>query len=432
MNIIDLIEKKKAKQALTEQEVNFFFNEYIKNHTIKDYQASSLLMAIYFNGLNEKEVYYFTKATLESGKTFNFNEVKGIKIDKHSTGGVGDKVSMILAPICVALGLKVCKLSGIGLGHTGGTLDKLASIGINTNLKREQYLKILKKDGMFVISQTPEICPADKEIYALRNSTATIDSLPLIACSVVAKKIAFKTDYVFIDLKVGSGAFCSTISQAKKLAHIMMDLFKKFHHKAVVHLTNMDQPIGTNVGNAIEVQGAIDYLLGKPENVAIKELIDEFVIDILLTTKKASNKKHAQKMINEVIDNKKAYEIFIKWAIDQGADEKTLRSNFFKPKYKYEIKSPNTGYITYKSAKELGLISLELGAGRLTKESSVDYHAGIHLNKSHNDHIKKGEILGILYSSKPIKKELVTRFIDNVKFSTTKFKDIKQIIEVIK
>lgn len=432
MTIIDIIEKKKQKQVLTEKEINFFINGYTKSQSIKDYHAAALLMAILLNGFNDLETYYFTKAILNSGKIIDFKQIPGIKIDKHSTGGVGDKVSLILAPICVALGLKVCKASGSGLGHTGGTLDKLMSIRVKTNLSKKQYFHLLKKDGMFIISQTPEICPADKPIYMLRNATATIDTLPLIAASVVAKKLAFKSDYVFIDIKVGSGAFCTTIAKAKELARIMMFLFKKFKHRAVIHLTDMSQPLGTNVGNAIEVVGAIDYLKGHPENSAIKDLIDGFIVDILLTTKKAKTPKQAQEMIDEVIQSGKAYQVFKKWAIDQGSSENILKNKIFRPAYTADIKASKSGYIKYISTKEIGTISLLLGAGRLTKDAWVDLQAGIKLHATYNNLVKKNQIVASLYSSKPIDSELIKQFHSNIAYSNKPYPAIKQIIEVIK
>ncbi|MCF0126806.1 MAG: thymidine phosphorylase [Clostridia bacterium] len=313
MNIIDLITKKAEGHELSEKEIFYFVNEYTKtNPSITDYQAASLLMAIKLKGMTTKETYFLTKAIIETGETFDLSSVKGIKIDKHSTGGVGDKVSLILAPICVALGLKVAKLSSIGLGHTGGTIDKLASIGINTVMTNKQALKNLKDVGMFIMAQTPEICPADKVLCSIRNATATVEALPLICASVLSKKIALKTDYIFIDLKYGSGAFMKDAKHAIECGKLMMQVLKMFKRKGLIHITCMKQPLGRYIGNTIEVRCAMDFLKGKASNPFVKELIYEFVADILMSTKKVKTKQQGYKMIDEVIHNGKAFECFKK------------------------------------------------------------------------------------------------------------------------
>lgn len=431
MDILSIIEHKRDNKALSQNEIEYFINEYTIKHTITDYQAAALLMAIYLNGLNDKETYYLTNAMINSGTTMDLSSVKGIKVDKHSTGGVGDKVSLILSPLCVALGIKVAKISGRGLGHTGGTLDKLDSINVNTNITKAKAINLLKSNGMFIMSQTEDICTADKYLYALRNSTATVSCLPLIAASVLCKKLALKTDVVYIDLKVGSGAFCKNIAEARKLAKIMMSLFKQFKRKGVIHITNMTQPLGTCIGNAIEVKAAMDFLDGKSENNKIKELIYDFMVDICLSTKICKTKTQAIAKIDEAIQSKKALEIFKSWCVSQGSNMKLLDSNFFKPKYKLDVKSTKSGYIKYISTKEVGMVSFFLGAGRLRKEDPIDYQAGILLHKTINDKVKKGDVLATLYSSKPIKKSLVQRFLDNIAYSNNKHLEQKEIIEVI-
>jgi pyrimidine-nucleoside phosphorylase len=310
MDILNIIEKKRLSQTLNEAEILFFINEYTKNKTIPDYQAAAFLMACAINGLNSDETFYLTNAMLHSGNMVNLKSVPGIKIDKHSTGGVGDKVSFILTPICVALGLKVAKLSGKGLGHTGGTIDKLESIGVNCNLRSSQALKLLDKVGAYIMAQTSDIVPADKMLYNLRNATSTVQSLPLIAASIVSKKLALCTDYVFLDVKVGDGGFCPTLACAKELAHIMLNMFKRFKRKAIIHITNMQQPLGRAIGNAIEIKASIDFLNNKPENQEIKDLIYDFATDILLTVKKAKTRKEALGKVNEVITNGTALKCF--------------------------------------------------------------------------------------------------------------------------
>jgi pyrimidine-nucleoside phosphorylase len=310
MDILSIIGKKKQKQTLTKSEIDFFINEYTVKKSIQDYQAAALLMAINLNGLNHDEIFWLTDAMLKSGKIIDLRSCPGIKIDKHSTGGVGDKVSLILAPICVALGLKVAKLSGKGLAHTGGTIDKLESVGIEPCFNEHKYVGLLKKAGMFIVAQTEDIVPADKYLYSLRNATDTVQSFPLIAASIVSKKMALKTDYVFLDVKVGDGGFCDTIAKAVHLSTLMLDLFKKYKRKAVIHITNMNQPLGRAVGNAIEVKAAINFLKDNPECKEIKDLIYHFVSDICITTKIVKDKKTAYKRIDEVIKNGKALHAF--------------------------------------------------------------------------------------------------------------------------
>ncbi|MCF0227697.1 MAG: thymidine phosphorylase [Malacoplasma sp.] len=432
MHVIDLINKKAAGKELSEKEIRYFITEYTKKQpTITDYQASSLLMAIRLKGMTIQETYYFTKATIDSGVVFDLKSVAGIKIDKHSTGGVGDKVSLILGPICVALGFKVAKLSSIGLGHTGGTIDKLASIGVNTVMTNSQALKDLKKVGMFIMAQTPQICPADKILCSIRNATGTVEALPLICASVLSKKIALKTDYIFIDLKYGSGAFMDTPKKAVECGKLMMKVLKMFNRKGLIHITSMIQPLGRCIGNTIEVRCAMDFLKGKPSNEFVKELIYEFAADILLSTKKCKSKEGAYKRIDDVIKSGKAYKCFCDWAIAQGSSKAILESEIFRPHYKCEVKATNNGYVAYTSAKEIGMISCFLGAGRIKKEDIVDPQAGIYLNRAYNDYVKKGETLATLYSSSPIPKDLVKRFQNNTQYSNKRFPHVKPIYEVI-
>jgi pyrimidine-nucleoside phosphorylase len=308
MNILDIINKKRLKQSLNEDEIKFFVIEYTKNHTITDYQAAALLMAIVINGMDQNETYFLTKYMLQSGKVADYSKIKGIKIDKHSTGGVGDKVSIILMPICAFFGLKIAKMSGRGLGHTGGTIDKLESIDFNFNLKKGDDIKLLNNVGMFIMSQTADVAPADGVIYALRNSTSTVESIPLIASSVVSKKLALNTDFIFLDVKIGDGAFMKDLKSATALSQCMLDILTKFKKKSVIHITNMDQPLGRAIGNAIEIKAALDFLKEKYECMQIKELIYTFASDILVATKICKDKKSALTQIITNIKNGKIYE----------------------------------------------------------------------------------------------------------------------------
>ncbi|MDR2847050.1 MAG: thymidine phosphorylase [Mycoplasmataceae bacterium] len=432
MNIIDIINKKRKNEALQQDEIMYFVTEYTQKKSITDYQAAALLMAIVINGMNSDETYFLTKAMLESGKVRDYSKIPGIKIDKHSTGGIGDKVSIILAPICAYFGLKVAKMSGRGLGFTGGTIDKLESIGFDFNLKTGEDMQLLKKCGLFIMSQTADVAPADGVIYALRNSSGTVESIPLIASSVVSKKLALNADYIFLDVKVGDGAFMKNIGDATILAKTMIDIFTKFNKKTVVHITNMDQPLGRAIGNGLEIKAAIDFLNGSFECDEIKDLIYTFVSDILVATKIFKTKKEALSAIDECIKNKGAYKKFIEWVTSQKADIAAINSGkYFAPKYNYEIKANSSGYLSYKKTEEMGMISLLLGAGRLKKTDPLDYHAGIWLNKIQNESVKKNEVIATLYSSKPINLDVVSRFLTNVDIKPTKFKATPTILKVL-
>ncbi len=422
MDILQIIYKKRTKQTLSEQEIYYFVNEFVKGEKVKDYQASALLMAILLNGFDDDETYYLTKAMLESGKTMSFNGIEGPIIDKHSTGGVADTVSLILLPICASLGIKVAKLSGGALGHTGGTVDKLASIKVSMDWKPNKDLNLLKKVGMFIMKQTNDIVPADKVLYELRSVTDTVECLPLVAASVISKKLALKTDHIFIDLKFGEGAFCKDINQAVQLANIMINLCKRFKRKVNIHVTNMSEPLGSSIGNAIEVKAAMDFLDGKSETPRLNILVERFIIDILLATKKTKTAELAKKMYLEVLNNKKALNQFKKWAVAQGSSMSILNGDFFLPKYKLDIKTNRTGYLLYKSCRELGYIANDLGAGRHNKEEAIDFQAGIHIKFHNNEFVNTNQVLATLYANKPIPKSFVNRYLNNIVLTKKKHK----------
>ncbi|MDR1235194.1 MAG: thymidine phosphorylase [Mycoplasmataceae bacterium] len=433
MDILSIIEKKRTDQELTKNEIFYFIDQLVNKKTINDYQAAALIMAININGMNPTETFHLTDAMLKSGEIINLDKVSGVKIDKHSTGGVGDKVSLILSPICAALGIKVAKISGKGLGHTGGTIDKLESIGVDCNLNEKQYLKLLKDNGLFIMAQTDELTPADRTIYALRNATSTVQSIPLIASSIACKKLALKTDYIFLDVKVGDGGFCKTINDATKLSHALLAIFKECHRKAIIHITNMTQPLGRAIGNAIEIKASIDFLKGNPECDEVKSLIYDFVADIMLTVKKTKTRKQALMQIEQVIQTGKASKVFNQWVISQHANANLLNSGkYFNPRHIKIIKAPKSGYVDYRSTKTIGLISFKLGAGRLHKEDPIDFHAGIYLNKIRNEYVKANETLATFYSSKPINRLLEKEFLDNVLLTKQPHKKEPIIVKVMK
>ena len=398
MNIIDIIVKKKNKEILNEEEIYYVVNNYVSG-AIKDYQMSSLLMAIVLNGMNLEETYYLTKAMLESGDQIDLSNIKGDIIDKHSTGGVGDKTSLILAPILASLDIKVAKMSGRGLGHTGGTIDKLESIkGFKVELTKDEFFNEVNKVGMSIISQSGNIVPADKKLYALRDVTGTTESIPLIASSIMSKKIASGSSNIIIDLKVGNGALMKDINSARELSHFMIEIGKKFNRKVVCVLTNMDEPLGKNIGNGLEVIESIDYLNGKCSK-DLKELINK-LCSIALKITKNIDEEEAIKLINEKIDNKEAYNKFKEFVEYQNGDINNIEIS----NKSIMLKSPKEGFIKSIDTLKLGEIVRNLGAGRISKEDTIDYGVGIIINKKIGDLVFEGEdLIKIYYNQKDIK-----------------------------
>lgn len=419
MNFIDLIELKKLKKSLSEEQINFFI-EGIINKTIPDYQISAFLMAVWFNGLNDDELYYLTKAMIASGETINFHsEYSNPLVDKHSTGGIGDKVTVALAPILSCFNLGVAKMSGRGLGFTGGTIDKLESIGIDCEISIPQARKILKLNNMFIISQTKNLVPADKILYSLRDVTCTTDSLPLIAASIISKKLAIDSDYIFIDIKYGAGSFCKTIKIANQLGKMMVKLAKRFNRKIYYDLSDMNHVLGKAIGNAIEVKEAVDYLLDK-DGVGsdFKNLMNRLVRKILMVTKISSNVKDANEKLNNVLKSKQAFDHLCTWIANQGGDViSVVNGSFFKPKYFKIIKANQNGNLKYSNPVDLAKVGLELGAGRKEKNDSIDFQAGLYLNAKDNQIVKINEPILTLYSSKPISKDLVNQAKRAIKIS---------------
>ncbi|MTH75526.1 thymidine phosphorylase [Metamycoplasma hominis] len=421
MRIIDIINKKVENQTLTKEEIDFFIKEYVAEN-VPDYQAAALLMAIRLNGLSDAETAQLTDAMMHSGEVLDWSYLNKIIVDKHSTGGVGDKVSIALCPILAALGLTVAKMSGRGLGHTGGTLDKLESIdGYNFSVTDQQFRDLVEKHGIAIVGQNQKLVPADKKIYALRDVTGTVQSIPLIASSIMSKKLATGSNCILLDVKCGNGAFMKDINEAKKLGKLMIEIGKKLNRKIAVEITNMQQPLGKTIGNKIEVLEAIDTLNGHgPKDFT--EIIYSSGSTLLVLAQKAKDEVEARKMIDEVINNKKAYNKFLEWISAQGGNIKVFEkdSKWFNPQYKQEIIANQSGYLKIKSAIDFGLVAMKLGAGRSKKEDSIDYEAGIYLNKSSNEYVNKGDVLFTLYSSKPINPELQKELLSAIEFSESK------------
>jgi len=390
----NILEKKKNNLELSKEEIEYVVTNYT-NGNIPDYQMSSLLMAICINGMTDKEIFNLTKSMTDSGDKMDLSSLTNT-VDKHSTGGVGDKTTLIIGPIVACLNCKVAKMSGRALGHTGGTIDKLESIeGFKTKLTKEEFFKQVNEIGISLISQTENVAPADKKIYALRDVTATVESIPLIASSIMSKKIASGAQNLVIDVKVGSGAFMKDKNSAKELATKIVSIGKNAGINTLAILTNMDIPLGNNIGNALEVQEAVEVL----KNRGPKDL-REVCIKLATYMNAITNKIDIKTSFNQVIEvltSGKAYNKFLELVKYQGGN---IESIYRKPLYKYEIYSDLEGYITNMNTESIGKISGLLGAGRVTKEDNIDYTAGIILNKKTSDHVNKGELLATLYSSK--------------------------------
>ena len=387
MNMLDIITKKKNKEVLTHEELYYAFNGYL-NKEIPDYQMTSLLMAIVINGLTFEETFDLTKIFIDSGETFKFDK----KVcDKHSTGGIGDTVTLVAIPILGALNIPVVKMSGRGLGITGGTIDKLESIpGFNVNLTKEDYYNNLEKIGIVVGAQTNDLVPLDKVIYALRDVSGTTESIPLIASSIMSKKIACGADYILIDVKWGSGALVKTKKNAEVLSNYLIEIGKRFNRQVKTIISDMNEPLSTCIGNALEVEEAINVLKG--EKNKLREASLE-VAGNLASMYLNISYEEAYNCASEVLDNNKAYEMFKTWISNQGGDLSKLNIS----DKVILIKSNQDGIISHINALKVGELSVKLGAGRITKDSKIDYSVGIKLLKQSGDLVKKGDILAKLY-----------------------------------
>lgn len=396
--IVDIINKKRLGLELSYSELDFFFNGYL-NGKVKDYQMSSLLMAICINGMTDEEIFALTKIFIDSGDVLDFSEIPGIKVDKHSTGGVGDKTTLIIAPIVASLGIPVVKMSGRGLGYTGGTIDKLESIkGFNIALSDNQVFNQVKKIGVVVTGQTADLAPMDKAIYALRDVTGTVSSIPLIASSIMSKKIAAGADKILIDIKVGNGALLQKKSDANKLSDLMKKIGKFYNREVRTIISDMNVPLGHAIGNSIEVMEAIKVLKWEETNNNLVDLCIE------LATEMVSMGKNIDRAVayDEVVDSiksGKAYNKFLELVKAQGGKIDSLRLSDDS----IEIVATEAGIVKKINALELGKLSVKLGAGRVNKEDKIDYNVGIYLNKLVGDTVKKGDILATIYVNKNVK-----------------------------
>lgn len=399
MRAYDIIKKKRDGGKLTDEEIRFFVNGYTSGE-IADYQAAAFCMAIYFRGMDGEETSSLTFAFRDSGSRADFSEIKGLRADKHSTGGVGDKTSLIVAPIVASLGLKVAKMSGRGLGHTGGTVDKLQSIpGYKTSLEKDEFIKIVNRTGMSIIGQTAVFAPADKKFYALRDVTATVDSIPLIASSIMGKKLAADDDIIVLDVKTGSGAFMKSLEKSVELAEAMVDIGKRAGKKIAALVTDMDKPLGNAIGNSLEVIEAVKTLKGEGSE-DLTDLCIELSAKILQLAGKGGYEKCRQ-LAKNAVSSGKAYETFKKSIAAQGGRVDLLDNTdlFEKAKYSKPVFAEKSGYISRVDCEGYGESALLLGAGRNKIDDEIDYAAGIILNKKTGDKIEKGEVIATLYTN---------------------------------
>lgn len=399
MRMYDIISKKRDGGELSPEEIQFFIDGYVKGE-IPDYQASALLMAVYFKGMTKRETATLTMSMAHSGEMVDLSSIDGVKVDKHSTGGVGDKTTLIISPIVASLGVRVAKMSGRGLGHTGGTVDKMESIpGMQTSLDRERFFDIVRKVGVSVIGQSGNLVPADKKLYALRDVTATIESVPLIASSIMSKKIAAGSDCILLDVKTGSGAFMKTVEDSIRLAEAMVSIGEHVGRKTIALITDMDRPLGNAIGNSLEICEVCDTLKGHgPKDLT--EICIDLAANMLYLAGKGSI-KDCKVMAEKQIESGAAFAKLKEMVAAQGGDPAVLDDNskFEQPKVSYEVLAQSDGYIYSMNTEECGIASVELGAGREKKEDAIDFSAGIMLRKKVGDIVRKGEPIAVFYSS---------------------------------
>ena len=400
MRMVELIKKKQEKKELTKDEIQYIMEGYTKDE-IPDYQVSAWAMAVYFNDMTDHERMALTVAIAESGDQIDLSKIEGIKVDKHSTGGVGDTTTLILAPLVASVGVPVAKMSGRGLGHTGGTIDKLEAIpGFHIEINQEEFIDLVNRNKVAVIGQSGNLCPADKKLYALRDVTSTVDSLPLIASSIMSKKIASGADAIVLDVKVGAGAFMKTTEDAEELAHAMVTIGKLAGRNTMAIISDMNQPLGIAVGNALEVEEAIETLKGRGP-ADLEELCLELGAQMVYLGGKAESISQEKKMLKEKLHNGEALEKFKQFIENQGGDSRVIDDYQRLPQAKFQkdIRAEQNGFITEIIADLIGRAAMELGAGRATKESKIDLAAGLKVLKKVGDPVKKGDILVTLYAN---------------------------------
>lgn len=424
MRAVDLIQKKRDGQELTAAEIKWLVEGYVAG-TVPDYQMSAFAMAVYFKGMTTREISDLTMNMVKTGQEFDLSAIEGVKVDKHSTGGVGDKVTLILAPLVASFGVPVAKMSGRGLGHTGGTIDKLESIkGYQVERSQEDFIRQVQDIGVSVIGQSDQLVKADKLLYALRDVTATVDTIPLIASSVMSKKIAAGADAILLDVTVGEGAFMKTVDEARELAQTMVDLGKAVGRKTVAVITDMSQPLGRAIGNRLEILEAIEILQGKG-----REDISHFICELAQIMLGLADVEKTVEEIRQHLENGQALAKFEEMVVAQGGDLDDLYRPV-KVDHVVEIPAQDTGVISALPAMEFGLYAMRLGAGRAVKSDDLDYETGIVFEKKVGDSVQKGEIVAKVYTNGKISSELVTEFQKYVKINDG-VQSLREIIEII-
>lgn len=420
MRMVDIIEKKRDGKELTTDEINFFIEGYTKGD-IPDYQAASLAMAIFFQDMTEQERVALTLAMVHSGDVIDLSQINGVKVDKHSTGGVGDTTTLVLAPLVAAVGVPVAKMSGRGLGHTGGTIDKLESVeGFHVEISEDEFIKLVNEDRVAVIGQTGNLTPADKKLYALRDVTGTVNSIPLIASSIMSKKIAAGADAIVLDVKTGSGAFMKTLEDAEQLAHAMVSIGNHVGRKTMAIISDMSQPLGNAIGNALELREAIETLNGHgPEDLT--ELVLTLGSQMVVLGQQAETLEEARRKLKQAIQDGTALAKFKQFIANQGGDSHIVDHPELLPQAQYKIELPaqKTGTITEMIANDIGIASMMLGAGRQTKEDTIDLGVGIVLNKKVGDTVKEGEPLLTIYSNQPDIFDVKAKLYDSIAIQDT-------------
>ncbi|MFP3720171.1 pyrimidine-nucleoside phosphorylase [Niallia circulans] len=430
--MVDLIEKKRNGLELSKEEISFIIKGYTDG-TIPDYQMSAFSMAVFFQDMTAAERAELTMAMVHSGDVIDLSAIEGIKVDKHSTGGVGDTTTLVLGPLVASVGVPVAKMSGRGLGHTGGTIDKLESVkGFHVEIEKEEFIDLVNKNKLAVIGQSGNLTPADKKLYALRDVTATVNSIPLIASSIMSKKIAAGADAICLDVKTGAGAFMKTLDASRELAEAMVQIGNNVGRKTMAVISDMSQPLGYAIGNALEVKEAIDTLKGHgPEDLT--ELCLTLGSHMVYLAGKAESTDRAREMLQEVIDNGKALETFKIFLSSQGGDASVVDQTDLFPKAKFitELPAKESGYVAEITADSIGTAAMLLGAGRATKESEIDLAVGLVLRKKIGDKVEAGESLVTIYSNTEEVDDVIKKLNENIKLSPNEVKAPTLIYEII-
>lgn len=432
MNMYSLIEKKRDGGKLSKAEIEYIIEGYT-NDEIPDYQVSALLMAIYFQGMDEEELSHLTMAMVHSGETIDLKSIEGVKVDKHSTGGVGDTTTLILAPLVASTGVPLAKMSGRGLGHTGGTLDKLESVpGFHVELTTKEFIQLVNKNKIAVIGQTGNITPADKKLYSLRDVTATVNAIPLIASSIMSKKIAAGADAIVLDVKTGAGAFMQKLEDARALAKAMVQIGNKLERNTMAVISDMSQPLGYAIGNALEIKEAIDTLRGKgPRDLT--ELCLVLGSQMVVLGGKAATIEEARETLEDNLINGKALSVFRTFLASQGGDPSVVDRPELLPEaaFKFDLPAQNSGYIAELTANEIGRAAMMLGAGRETKDSVIDLAVGITLHKKIGEAVSKGESILTIHANRKNVKDVEQLLYRSIKISENKVSPPPLIYEMI-